>query len=352
MKKTNKIITIIMLVAILTMSLFVSTVNAAVTIGASDSNRTVAITRNVNGVTNPVTNTFTYTIALDSSYGAGATSGAVSDYPTSTTIAFNGVAPEQGATTVSQNGSVDFAGTTFNKVGDYRFILTESASSNPTKYPVDGSTYYLYVSVRFAANDQDGTQMVATVVGSGMKGSTAAPTQATKQPVVFESEPTFTNISISKTVSGNMGDKSEYFDVSVTVDGETGDTYTVSGGSHTSNPATITAGTATTLKIKHGETITVGLSGTTKQIPVGAQYTVAETAVTGYTTTIDTVEQSSVTKTTVETPASNATAIVNNYELATLTGTFLNIMPYVVIALAVIILIALVVRSSKNKKEE
>ena len=107
-----------------------------------------------------------------------------------------------------------------------------------------------------------------------------------------------------------------------------------------------------TLKIKNGETITIGSSSGTNQIPVGVNYTVAEAAVTGYTTTIDTVEQNTTTKTTVETPSGNATAIVNNYDVATLTGVFLNIMPYVVVAAAVIILIALVRRSSKSKRED
>ena len=75
MKKTQKIITILTLIAILTMSLFISTVNAAVTIASGAENSTVTITRNVNGVTNPVTNTFTYTIAFDSAYGAAKKSG-------------------------------------------------------------------------------------------------------------------------------------------------------------------------------------------------------------------------------------------------------------------------------------
>ena len=73
---------------------------------------------------------------------------------------------------------------------------------------------------------------------------------------------------------------------------------------------------------------------------------------TEHSETIDTVEQNTTTKTTVETPSGNATAIVNNYDVATLTGVFLNIMPYVVIAAAVVILIAMVKRSSKHKRED
>ena len=341
MKKTQKIITILMLIAILSMSLFISTVNAAATVSSPG---TVTVTRNVTGVTNNVTNTFGYTIEADTEYNPAA----VTNFPTSASIAFSNVAPTAGTATAST--TVDFSSAVFTKVGDYRFKITETSSTDASKYPTDNSYYYLYVSVRYAANDTDGTNMVATVAASGIKNSTAD--NGTKQAVVFEASPIFTNISISKSVTGNMGDKSAYFDVTVTVPGDTGATYAVSGGSHADNPATIAAGTATTLKIKNGETIIIGSSSGTNQIPVGVNYTVAETAVQGYTTSIDTVEQSTITKTTVQAAASNATAIVNNYDAATLTGVFLNIMPYVVIAAAVVILFAMVRRSSKHKRED
>ena len=368
MKKTQKIITILMLIAILTMSLFISTVNAAVTIASGAENSTVTITRNVNGVTNPVTNTFTYTIAFDSAYGAAKKSGTATGFPTSTTVVFNNKAPNAG--TATQTGTVDFAGTTFNKVGDYRFTLKETATGDSTKYPLDGEkTYYLYVSVRFAEDDTDGTKMVATVAGSGIKNNTndqnATTNPGTKEAVVFESEATFTYITISKQVTGNMGDKSEYFDVTVTIPGTTGDTYLVSGGKYgtpATSETTVTAGTAKTLQIKHNETLTIGIAsdGTKKQIPVGTNYTVAETAVEGYETTIDNLTKGTLTTTKTaaaiptnnQLPATNKVAIVNHYEVATLTGVFFNIMPYVVIAAAVIILIAMVRRSSKSKKEE
>lgn len=344
MKKTQKIITILMLISILTMSLFISTVNAADAVVATPG--MVTVTKNVTGVTNPVTNTFGYTIEADSNNPA-----AVTGFPTSASIAFNGVTPTSG--TATQTTTVDFSAAKFTKVGDYKFKITETSSTDATNYPIDSTYYYLFVSVRFDADDTNGTKMTATVASSGVKNSDS--TTGTKVPVVFTTEPKFTNITISKSVTGNMGDKSQYFDISVNIPGS--GTYLVSGGKYgdaESSTTTVTAGTATTLQIKHGETLTIGVAkdGTTKQIPVNAQYTVSETKPDGYTTTIDTVEQSSVTKTTVEAPASNATAIVNDYVAATLTGVFFNIMPYVVIAAAVIILIAMVRRSSKSKKEE
>lgn len=344
MRKTNKFITILMLITVLTMSLFISNTNAAVTIGPSDSNRTVQITRNVTGVTNPVTNTFTYTIAADSTYNGTKTA---TNFPTSTTVVFNNTAPTSG--TASQTGTVDFAGTTFSDVGDYRFILTETGTTDATQYPRDTSTYYLYVSVRY---DNNGN-MVATVATQGIKNDTNDEhNSGTKANVIFTSGAQLTYITITKEVTGNMGDRNQYFDVPVTINGNTGETYTVLGSSNQSTPSTVTSGTAATIKIKHGETITIGLSSAsngTNQIPIGATYSVGETAVTGYTTTIDSASTNPVSKTTVADPANNVTEIVNHYELATLTGVFFNMMPYMIIALVVLVLIVLLKRSSKKR---
>ena len=64
MKKTNKILTtIILVIVMLTMSLFISKVNASVTIASGATASTVVVTKEVTGVTNPVSNTFGYTIA-------------------------------------------------------------------------------------------------------------------------------------------------------------------------------------------------------------------------------------------------------------------------------------------------
>ena len=348
MKRTNKVIAILMLIALLTMSLFANSVNASATISQGDANSTVTITRNVTGVTNNVTNTFGYTITPDSTYNGTKT---VTGSPTVGNIVFSDVAPNAG--TATQTGTVNFAGVTFSDVGDYRFILTETSTTDSTKYPRDTSTYYLYVSVRYA---NDGTTMVATVAGNGIKDNTndqnAQTNPGTKTAVVFTSGAALTNITITKTVTGNMGDRSKYFDVPVTITGETGETYTVSGGSYAQNPTSLTSGTQATLKIKHGETITIGVAsnGTTKQIPIGASYTVSETQETGYTTQIDSVERSTITKTTDADPSNNGTAIVNNYELATLTGVFFNIMPYILIAGIVLVLIVLLKRSSKKSR--
>lgn len=55
--------------------------------------------------------------------------------------------------------------------------------------------------------------------------------------------------------------------------------YAVTGGSNTANPSTIKVGEATTFLLKHGDTITIA------NLPYRVEYTVTETAAEGYTTT-------------------------------------------------------------------
>jgi len=347
MKKLNKILTILTLVIVmLSMSLIMGKVEAAITIANNAENRTVTVRRNVNDAANNVTNTFGYTIVPDNTYNAANVPGyengvTVTNSPASLSIAFSNVAPTDGTATATNN--IDFAGTTFTKPGNYRFKITETSSTNPTTYPVSNEEDYVYVEVRYDTNDN----LVATVLTQGTVGS-----GTTKEAVIFDGSVSPTYISISKRVTGNMGDREKYFDVNVTVAGTTGTTYTVEGGSYASNPSTVTAGTQTTLKIKHGETITIGYvtSTTTSQVPIGAQYTVTEPAVTNYTTTVDSGNTNTKTSNAVENPANNATAIVNNYEVAALTGIFYNIIPYAIIAAVVLILIAIIRKSSKRKE--
>ena len=192
--------------------------------------------------------------------------------------------------------------------------------------------------------------MEATVAAQGIKNSTTYDASS-KENVKFTTSTELTNISISKEVTGNMGDRNKTFTLTVNITGENGETYAVTGGA--GNPATVTANTNTTLYIKNGETITIGSSSGVNQIAVGTSYTIAETAVTNYTTTIDGSERTnnSITKTTVATPANNLTEIVNDYNLPPLSGVFFNIMPYVAIAAVVLFLFIILKRNSKKREE-
>lgn len=90
------------------------------------------------------------------------------------------------------------------------------------------------------------------------------------------------SLEITKEVTGNMGDREQYFDVTVTLnaptDGTTpsnNSTVVITGGSGENQPESIPYGVPTVFKFKHNDTITLS------NIAAGATYTVEEEDYTG-----------------------------------------------------------------------
>ncbi len=159
---------------------------------------------------------------------------------------------------------------TYNRVGIYTYSLKEKAGTT-------AGVTYLTTPIKLVVtvtNGPDGnlvrTAAVHTETG-GAKSDT------------FENTYTAGALQITKTVTGNLGDKKKYFEFKVTLNGESGktyaETYAVTGGSYEGNPASVKIGTETTFKLKDGDTIKIA------NLPAGVTYTVTETAATGYTTT-------------------------------------------------------------------
>ena len=202
--------------------------------------------------------------------GAGrVTSGEATEAPALGTI--TGAAFEAGAATEDgAKGEITIALPTYTNVGVYEYTLQEVAGKTA------GVAYYgeqirLVVTV---INDETGNLRVAAVHTESVGG---------------EKSDTFANtysagtLNVTKTVTGNLGDKSQFFEFKVTLTGEEGKTYansyTVSGGSREGNPSSIKIGEETTFYLKHGETLSIA------NLPYGVSYTVTETAAKGYTTT-------------------------------------------------------------------
>lgn len=145
-----------------------------------------------------------------------------------------------------------------------------------------------------------------------------------------------TDLSITKTVTGNMGERDRYFTVKVTINAPTGTTapasIQVSGGSHEDNPSTIAFGTETSFKLKHGETIKL------LNVPYGVTYTVVEDDYTteangkydapSYNGTID--EENKGITDSIDTD-SEAVNITNNKGRDVDTGIFVDNLPYIII---------------------
>lgn len=173
------------------------------------------------------------------------------------------------------------------------------------------------------------------------------------------------DLKITKTVAGNMGDKTKYFPFTVQLTGETDKTYAgsyaVGGGSYASNPPTIAVGTTATFYLKHGETLTIA------DLPAGISYEIVETAANteGYITAVTNsdgdgdVESTTEGETTTYTGKATGSidagdditvAYTNTKGTTVDTGIVLDSMPYILM-LAVACMGLVVVFTKKRRAE-
>lgn len=316
--------------------------------GSTATPHEFTITREINNVTNKVTNTFGYTITADASNPA-----TVENAPTTASVAFSNVTPD-GSNKATAEGTVDFSSAVFTKNGDYVWTITETSTGDDANYPVDSThTYKIKASVR---NATEGGSPLSTDEGKKVtffRLKSDGTKMNNTDPMLYTSEAQFKHIEIKKEVTGAMADVDQYFTVAVTVAGNPGDEYTISGQTASGAPTTCTVATGATsctanIQLKHNETAIIGAANGVDQIPLGAAYSYSESTPREYTATNGSAES-----TISDTQSSNNHKIVNNYEGATVTGVFLRILPYIVIvAIAVAGVIYLVVRNKKQKEVE
>ena len=364
-----------------------NSINAATatTVGANTDTgavKTLTITREVENVSNPVTGTFTYSVTADPNNPTGFDS---TTLPSNLVIQFNNVAPDANQV-ATQTGTLDLSALRFTKVGDYKFIIEEVSVTNANNnYPKDTTEYYAYVSVRniVDTNTREISGNLKATLASQVKEDDAG----NKTDSLFESSLETTYITLSKTITGERADDEQYFEFTLSIPGNTGDVYTITGNHSTDGTNTVassnyTVGTTTKIYLKHGQTVTIGKNGNVKQIPVGTAYNITEVGATDYKTYIDgsTTDNKVMTqKTTVAEPVQptyadpenltaeeqtaktayetalatfntqNKTSYVNNWEKDVLTGLFVNYWPFIIlIGLGVIGIITI----KKTTKEE
>lgn len=218
--------------------------------------------------------------------------------------------------------------TKFTAPGIYRYVVTETpgnyegvAYSTETKYfdvYVDSNkNVYSYAFVDPANPKEKDDGVFTNEYGTADK------------PV--------SDLTISKTVEGNQGDKTKDFTFTIKVDGAAGEQYYVN------DKLTLVSGTSADITLKNGESVTIyGLSANDTYTVTEADYTSD-----GYTTTIG--QEKTNTKTgTIS--ADTTVAFVNTKNATTPTGIVMNIAPYVLMV-AVAAVLAVVFLRKRNTFE-
>lgn len=168
------------------------------------------------------------------------------------------------------------------------------------------------------------------------------------------------DVTITKKVTGNMGDANKSFNFEVSLYGANG-TASISGASLSNKttgddkPTVTIDGATARFTLKHGQSVTLG------GIPYGAQLGIKESGKTGYVATIGGVESNDLKesasyteKVTIVPGTGKAQSItVTNDNTATIdTGVTLDFLPYVLLILGVGIAVALWLVMSANKRKD
>lgn len=170
------------------------------------------------------------------------------------------------------------------------------------------------------------------------------------------------SLSVTKNVTGNLGDKTKYFGITITlnrIDGKDNyaASYVVKGGSQLEDGETpcdessIAIGKAKKFFLKDGETLTI------ENIPYGVTYTVVEDDYTteengGYKAPVYSFVDGTVGKTTkeIDSPLETVT-ITNTKESHVDTGIVLDSLPYVLlIAVAVVGVVIFTARKRSHRE--
>lgn len=285
------------------------------------------------GTTSPA-ETFSFTIAnTDVTHAAD---GVTKDnMPTPEVSAVEFAAGDAGnASTMTKTVTIDLP--TYTSVGIYTYTIT------PTPGTTAGVTYWARpIKLVVTVIEQDGKVRVAAVhTEDGYDGTAADGTKSDDITYTYSAG----SLSVSKTVAGNLGDRTKYFAITVTLTGE-GDktyaaTYPVTGGSKLVNgtddaaEATIPLDTPTTFYLKHGETFTIS------NLPYGVTYTVTEADYTSEGYDEENIVYSDNANKKIDS-ATDTVTITNTKGTTVDTGVVLDSLPYILlIAVAVVGVVA------------
>ena len=247
--------------------------------------------------------------------------------------------------------TLDFSTINYTKPGKYEYIVRETSSSNQSIYPKDDNYYIIVVNVLNEVDDNNNPtgEFIIDVMQSAFLNNTSG-----KGDILFETSP-LTYITISKTVTGDMGDINEYFKFRIELDG---DGYTISGqdssvvynGEVINTINTYNESEENYVYLKHGQSITIGLNNGEYELPSNLLYKIEEMDATNYKTYVNNNNNDSKSWITfaLNTPQSNTISYVNNLESTVLTGVFVSILPYALMICVSIIGIYVIKKKSKK----
>lgn len=321
MKKTKKLLAC--LIAAATMFTMGSTAFAAETDETPVDQETVTIHKQYKLIGEGTSPEETFTLEQ---VGSRVTDGDAESAPN--LVEITGAHFAKGAATDSGAiGDIEVTLPKYTQVGVYEYTLHEVAGNNA------GVAYY-----------GNNIKLVVTVIqgNSGKLRIAAVHTEAengTKSDT-FENTYSANSLHVKKVVTGNLGDKDKFFDVTVTLTNGTGKTMAsdisyIAGGKENTIKASDWDGTTVTKKIqlKHDQTITF------TNLPFGVEYVVTEADYTGSNGGYDAPNYKYTNNEKKISVADQSVTIINNKNSDNIdTGINLTTLPYILVFAGVIVI--------------
>ena len=238
----------------------------------------------------------------------------------------------------TKTATLSLAGANFTKPGVYRYGVTETTEGG-AGLTVDRTKYIVDVYVGYAT-PEDGTESADLSI---LQTLTKKENATEKSDITFKNTFASQSLTVSKTVAGNMGDRTKGFSftLNITADGKLSANTTITAVKTTqdgdTSEVTVTVGSDSTFTLKHGETLAV------PGLPEGTAYTVTETKDADYTTTVASTggegkfdtSNNKVSNTMSEN--GNTEAFTNTADKTVDTGIILDIAPYIIIFVIAIV---------------
>ena len=254
-----------------------------------------------------------------------------------------------GASAVSV-ASVSFAPASTD-IGKTTLTADAAITVDASKFTVDGvphpGVYYYTVSeksgeVAGVTYDSSSTRTLAVYIGNDGSGlgytfvNENGGTDSIKSDGFTNSYVNTSDLTITKTVTGNQGDKNKAFTFTITVTG-TETSYTVKKGDDVAATLNADNDYSTTVTLKDNESVVVeGLSAADTYEVTEGTYSDYETTISNNGVTASGLTASgNMTASNVLTSAAKTVAYTNDKSVSTPTGVIMNIAPYVLmVALA------------------
>lgn len=188
--------------------------------------------------------------------------------------------------TISKDVTVDFTGVTFPAAGIYRYVVTETADDGSVQGITNDTTTERYLDV-YVENGDSGTKIAYYVLHDTADAPAVSEDEDniiatyTGKSEGFENKYDVYDLTLTKEVTGNQGDKTKDFTFIVSITNAKGASVTAKKGSDAAAAVTLDENGAGTYEVtlKNGESTVI--SG----LPKSAKYEITESDNTGYTVT-------------------------------------------------------------------